>query len=268
MSSCRTATPSRARSYSWPDALTTGVVVLLSMFAWWVLWRGLSTPDGHHLLHGTASPSMIHMGAWQFGLTYIAGWTLMTVAMMLPTSLPLVLLFRRMVSGRASAGALVGLLVSGYLGVWALTGGGLLMVHWLLRAGVERLAWPGGAGWAVSATLLAGAGLYQFSGLKHACLDKCRSPMSFLSAHWRGGTEWLQSIRLGAAHGLFCVGCCWALMLLMFVTGLGNLAGMMALGALMAMEKNFRWGRRLATPAGIVLLVAAGYAAGRSAGLI
>lgn len=76
-----------------------------------------------------------------------------------------------------------------------------------------------------------------------------------------GGNESLQALRLGAAHGLFCVGCCWSLMLLMFLVGAGSLRGMLVLGLMMALEKNFAWGRRLSTPLGVLLLVA-----GRSGG--
>src|SRR5258705_514762 len=75
------------------------------------------------------------------------------------------------------------------------------------------------------------AGLYQFSRLKYACLDKCRSPMSFIISRWQGGNEWMQSLRIGVEHGVFCVGCCWSLMLLMFVVGSGSLSWMLLLGA-------------------------------------
>jgi predicted metal-binding membrane protein len=74
------------------------------------------------------------------------------------------------------------------------------------------------------------AGLYQFTPLKYRCLDKCRSPLSFIIGHWRGSQEKTQAFRLGAHHGLFCVGCCWSLMLLMFAVRAGNLGWMLVLG--------------------------------------
>ena len=101
------------------------------------------------------------------------------------------------------------------------------------------------------------AGLYQFSSLKYACLEKCRSPLSFLTSRWRGGNESLQALRLGAEHGLFCVGCCWSLMLLMFLVSARSLVAMLVLGILMALEKNFSWGRRLSAPLGFLLLAGA-----------
>ncbi len=108
--------------------------------------------------------------------------------------------------------------------------------------------------WIFGAAVLLVAGAFQFSSLKYRCLDKCRAPLSFLSQHWRGTGQSTQAFLLGAHHGLFCVGCCWALMLLMFAVGAGNVGWMLGLGAVMAIEKNMRWGRRLSTPVGLGLL--------------
>jgi predicted metal-binding membrane protein len=98
------------------------------------------------------------------------------------------------------------------------------------------------------------AGAYQFSPLKYHCLEKCRSPLSFALEHWRGRRERLHALWLGVHHGLFCIGCCWSLMLLMFAVGVGNLGWMLALSAVMAAEKNLPWGRRLSAPLGVALL--------------
>ncbi len=78
--------------------------------------------------------------------------------------------------------------------------------------------------------------------------------MSFVTEHWRGSRERSRSFLLGAHHGLFCVGCCWSLMLVMFAVGLGSLGWMLALGAVMAVEKNVSWGRKLSAPLGAVLI--------------
>jgi len=101
------------------------------------------------------------------------------------------------------------------------------------------------------------AGLYQFTPLKDRCLQKCRSPLSFVAEHWRGGSERLDAMRLGFRHGLFCLGCCWTLMLLMFAVGGVNLGWMLGLGAVMAAEKSAPWGRLLVTPVGVALIVLA-----------
>jgi predicted metal-binding membrane protein len=113
-------------------------------------------------------------------------------------------------------------------------------------------------GWALAAAVLAIAGLFQFSRLKYHCLDKCRTPLSFAIEHWRGEAERRQALLLGLHHGLFCVGCCWAIMLLMFVVGTGSVGWMLALGAVMAIEKNAPRGQMLSAPLGVGLLAWSG----------
>ena len=109
-------------------------------------------------------------------------------------------------------------------------------------------------GWVLGAVTIAVAGAFQFSSLKYRCLEKCRTPLSFVIERWRGQAQGRQAFVLGAHHGLFCVGCCWALMLLMFAVGTGSLGWMLLLAAVMAIEKNVRWGRRLSAPLGVALL--------------
>ena len=183
----------------------------------------------------------------------VAGWTLMLVAMMLPTTLPLISLFYGITAQRRNRGWLAVLLILGYLSIWAVFG---VLVHLgdlALHNIADEVAWLGNHGLIASATLVV-AGLYQFTSLKYKCLDKCRSPLSFIMEHWRGRRDQAQSFILGVHHGLFCVGCCWALMLLMFGVGVGSFTWMLVLGAVMAVEKNMPWGRRLSTPLGVFLL--------------
>jgi predicted metal-binding membrane protein len=144
----------------------------------------------------------------------------------------------------------VTLLVAGYLGVWAGFG---ILVHAAdlgVHRAVDASPWLRGRPWLVGAAVFALAGIYQFSPLKYRCLQQCRSPYSFIVGHWRGSDEGRHALELGARHGVFCLGCCWSLMLLMFAVGVGNLAWMLALGVVMAVEKNVRWGRRLTVPVG------------------
>jgi predicted metal-binding membrane protein len=122
---------------------------------------------------------------------------------------------------------------------------------------LRRSDWLVANVWAIGAAILAIAGGYQFTEIKYRCLDKCRAPLGFVIAHWRGADEKSQAFLLGIGHGAFCVGCCWCLMLLMFVIGSANIGWMLALGAVMAAEKNLPAGRRLAPPIGAVLLLAA-----------
>ena len=122
---------------------------------------------------------------------------------------------------------------------------------------VRQSEWLVANVWVIGAAILAIAGGYQFTELKYRCLDKCRAPLGFVIEHWRGAGEKSQALLLGVRHGAFCVGCCWCLMLLMFAVGSANIGWMLVLGAVMAAEKNLPAGRRLATPIGAVLLLAA-----------
>jgi predicted metal-binding membrane protein len=219
-----------------------------------VVW-GLS-PYGRFLSHeelGTA-----HGGGGGYLLVvglFVAGWTLMIVAMMLPTSLPLVALFDAFVRKRAHRTRLVLLLVAGYLGVWMLFGALVHLGDRGVHEAVERVAWLGDHAWVIGAGTILLAGVYQFSPLKYRCLDQCRSPFSFITQHWRGGREGVQAFRLGLHHGAFCLGCCWSLMLIMFAVGVGNVAWMLALAVVMTIEKNASFGRALSAPLGVLLVV-------------
>jgi predicted metal-binding membrane protein len=249
--------PSKAHFASRPDAILVGLLTALVLLAWYALWLWGRSPYGHLLLHGPAHLHAAAQSPWRLAAIFVTGWTVMTVAMMLPTSFPMILMFRRILGDRATAAWLVMLLIIGYIVSWLLCGVLLQFVNWLLHAGISELWWPAQAGWISAAVILTMAGLYQFSSLKYACLDKCRSPLSFLMSRWQGGNESAQALRIGVEHGLFCVGCCWSLMLLMFLVNAGSLVWMLLLGAVMALEKNFPWGRRLSASIGVLLFMGA-----------
>ena len=234
------------------------VLVALIAVCWLVLTIWSVSPYAPFLSHEVLEDvhSAIGLEYVSLLLVFLAGWTLMITAMMLPTSLPLILLFRRLVRSRHNRSRLVTLLITGYLSIWALFG---LLSHLgdlLVHSIVHHVAWLEANTWAISAAIFAIAGLYQFSSLKYRCLEKCRSPLSFIVGHWRGRQEQRQSFQLGVHHGLFCLGCCWSLMLLMFAIGSGSIVWMLLLGAVMAVEKNVSWGRRISLPLGGVLLIA------------
>ena len=239
------------------------VLAALIALAWLVLWAWTRSPYGRYLEHDdwtSSGPAAFLCRAVPAGgvvvplVLYAAAWILMTAAMMLPTTLPLFNAFDRLTAQRPDHGRLLMLLGLGYMAVWGAFG---LLAH-LLHAGVLSVfaAAPtlAGHGWLIGAATIGLAGAFQFSKLKHRCLDKCRTPLSFVIEHWRGQAQSRQAFALGVHHGLFCVGCCWALMLLMFAFGAGSIGWMLILAALMAIEKNVPWGRRLSTPLGIALL--------------
>jgi predicted metal-binding membrane protein len=244
----------------WPRVhdrrLFTALLVALVVLAWLALWVWDLSPYGRFLSHEQLADIEIGFdsNALLFGLVFVTGWTLMTFAMMLPTSLPLVQLFRRMTQRRADGARLVVLLITGYLSVWVLFGVVAHIGDRGLHELVQMSAWLEANAWVLGAGTLLLAGAYQFTPLKYHCLDKCRSPLSFITEHWLGNREQAQAYRLGVRHGIFCVGCCWSLMLLMFAVGVGNLGWMLVLGTVMAVEKNMPWGRRLSAPLGVALL--------------
>lgn len=227
------------------------LIVALSALAWLALWLGERLSYGAFLSHEHVH--VVDNNGFLIGL-FIVGWVVMVIAMMLPTSLPLMTMFQALVRQRADRALLVGLLIGGYLASWTVFGAFAYSGDWLLHHAVDRSAWLHDHEWMIWGLTLAVAGAYQFTPLKYRCLDKCRSPLSFIAEHWRGQNERWQSLALGAHHGLFCIGCCWALMLLMFAFGATNLGWMLMLGIVMAIEKNMPWGRRLIAPLGIGLL--------------
>ena len=231
------------------------VMGMLIALAWLTLWAWEASPYGRYLNHGElAAIDLDGAGTAGTAVLYVAGWTLMTVAMMLPTTLPLLQMFQRLTVRRADKGLLMAWVIAGYLGVWLAFGVAAHMTDWVLHVALEHIDWAQENLWVFGAGPLLLAGGFQFTSLKYRCLDKCRSPLGFIMQHWRGKHEQRHAFALGVRHGAFCVGCCWALMFLMFAVGTGNVGWMLALGAVMAVEKNMRWGRRLSAPLGIALL--------------
>ena len=250
-----------------PQTLRVGLVAALSAIAWLALAAWSSSPYGRYLEHGGwtdegpfgALCRSIPQGALIVpALAYALAWLLMITAMMLPTTLPLLGIFSRVVAARPDAGALLGRVVAGYAIAWL--GFGLLAhgADSLLHAAAAQVGWFAGRSWVVGAAVLAGAGAFQFSALKYRCLERCRTPFTFIHARWHGRAPRREALRIGFEHGVFCVGCCWALMAVMFVVGMGSLGWMLVLAAAMAAEKNLRWGKRLRTPLGLGLIAWAG----------
>jgi predicted metal-binding membrane protein len=228
-------------------------VLLIAAGAWLALWllggpsQGFAHQSHHHSGH--------HGASGLAPLLFVAGWTLMTVAMMLPTSVPIITTFHTIAGSRSDRPLLISLVITGYLVVWTLFGIAVYIGGVALQQLAGTSSWLAEHTWVGSSALLLLAGLFQFTPLKYRCLDKCRSPLSFVLGHWQGRHERRQAFRLGIDHGLFCVGCCWALMLLMFVTGVASLLWMMVLAVVMGVEKNVSWGRRMSAPLGVALLV-------------
>ena len=181
-------------------------------------------------------------------------WAGMMVAMMLPSAMPMMLTFAAVSRNRRRQErpyVPVTIFVAGYVAIWS--GFSLLaaIAQWFLHheallspAMVTRSAWLGG-------TLLLAAGVFQFTPLKHTCLTKCRAPFDFIMTRWREGS--LGAFRMGVDHGLFCTGCCWALMGLLFVAGVMNIFWIAALSLLVGLEKLLPRGLWLSSATGVIL---------------
>ena len=185
-------------------------------------------------------------------LLFLAAWQVMTAAMMLPSSLPMVRLFARASQGQAHPNRALGTFLAAYFAVWSGFALAALQADTGLHLLVDRWAWLAARPQLISGSVLLIASGFQFSPLKERCLTACRSPRSFLWQHYRRGMQGAWS--LGVRHGLFCLGCCWALMLVMFALGVSSLVWMPLLTGVMVIEKTMPWGRRLAPYVGLCLL--------------
>ena len=235
------------------DRATFLVILVLTPLLSWV-WIVVMARDMYGPMTGASAWMMTTDWDAPHLLLLWAMWSVMMAAMMLPSAAPLILLYgaaaRR--SEERTARLRTYALAAGYLAAWtafslAATAlqralASLLLVSPMMEAGSSR----------VSATLLVIAGVYQWTPLKHGCLRRCQSPLGFLMAHWRDG--WSGAFRVGLEHGSYCIGCCWALMLLLFAGGVMNVIVIAALTAWVAVEKLAPFSRRSAQFSGAVLI--------------
>lgn len=235
-------------------------VVAISAAAWgWMVHMAFEMED---MMAGGLSQAWMPPpgGPWSgydFWMLFVM-WAVMMVAMMTPSSLPMLRMFRTMQTGRARLGHATyswGFLLAGYLAAWTLfsavaTFGQKFLHDWLLLTPMmeSRSLWFSGG-------LLIAAGLYQWTPWKDACLHQCRSPMQFLMAHWRDGAA--GAWHMGFSHGLFCVGCCWVLMLMLIGLGMMNILWVAAVTLFVLAERGLPPpARAFRAITGIVLLVA------------
>lgn len=206
-------------------------------------------------LYLLAMSAMPAMDPAVLALTFVM-WVVMMAGMMLPSAAPTILFYGAMVRKHAERGTVypaVWVFVSGYLLVWT----GFSFAAVLLQVGLEHagLLTPGmasGSHW-LNGALLVAAGVYQLTPLKDLCLSKCRNPMQFFMTHWRPGTA--GALRMGLTQGAYCLGCCWMLMLLLFVVGVMNLAWVALIAAFVLLEKLLPGGRLVSRLAGVALIV-------------
>ena len=227
---------------------TPAILLALAAVGWW--WSARMVDDMTGAAHGMEMDmGMSGHDAMSLG-AFLVAWLAMMTAMMFPAVSPVVMLY-----GRAAAAGRVAPLpffVGGYIAVWASIG---LPAYAAWRGLMDPIA--DAEPWAarLAGTVLVGAAVWQLTPLKYVCLRHCRSPMSFFLRFGAKVTRPAGALRMGATHGLFCLGCCWALMAILVALGTMNLAWMAALALLILLEKNARAGERIAQLAAVAFAV-------------
>jgi predicted metal-binding membrane protein len=241
-------------AFARPKVLAAVCVVTQAGLGWLALglmYSGVGAYDA--LCLSLAMPR----GAWGAGGFAIVAlmWGAMTLAMMLPSAAPMILTYAEIADTAARKGESIVspfVLAGGYTVVWlGFAAAATLTQFALTRAALLDAAMQSGSG-LFSGAIFIGAGVYQFSALKHACLKQCQHPFPFFFANW--ATTPRGVFRLGVKQGLYCLGCCWAMMLVMFAVGVMNVIWMAALGMVMTFEK-IGTGKRLTYVVGGALIV-------------
>jgi predicted metal-binding membrane protein len=245
-----------------PKVLAALCVVALASLGWFYLafvlvgMGGSFNGLGDGILSLMCRPRLD--GSWTIGgVAIIASmWGAMTLAMMLPSAAPMIMTYAGIADTAAHKGERIVspfVLAAGYTAVWL----GFAIIATLMQIAITRAALldagMASASGLFSGAIFIGAGIYQFSALKHACLKRCQHPFPFFFANWTTTSRGV--FRLGVKQGLYCLGCCWAMMLVMFAVGVMNVIWMAGIGIVMAVEKMLK-GRRFTHAVGVVLIVA------------
>lgn len=229
-------------------------VVLVAAIAWAYLLTGAGTMEE---MDGMLMP--MSAGPWTalHALIMLGMWIVMMVAMMLPSALPVLLLYRTIVRRKAAPrgagpGYAVALFALGYLTVWSLFSVAAVALQYILERASLLSPMMESTSIVLAGVTLVAAGVYQWTPIKSACLAHCQSPLEFVLANWRGGG--LGAFRMGVRHGAFCVGCCWTLMLLLFVGGVMNLVWIAGLAVYVLVEKLTPPGHWISRATGVVFI--------------
>lgn len=235
-------------------------VILVSWLYMWLLTRQMTGAPGIGNWAGMmVCPVPMPWTVTGFSLTLVMWWVMM-VGMMLPSAAPMLLTFATVNEGKRARGqpfVPTAVFAGGYLAAWGGYSLAATFAQWALDRASLMAPTMEMKGPIIGGVLLVGAGLFQLTPLKHACLDKCRSPLDFVLHHWRDGTT--GAFAMGFGHGLHCLGCCWLLMALMFVGGVMNLSWMAALAAFVFVEKLFPAGQWIARAGGGAMVVFGAY---------
>jgi predicted metal-binding membrane protein len=224
------AVATRGRRVERQQVALAAILIALAVVCWWITDRRMD---------GMAMGPTIDLGGLGF---YTGVWVVMMAAMMFPSVWPIVGMYEQIRAARSVPAIGTALVVAGYLATWTAWGviafGAIRLAHALFG---NFLPWDGAGRWVAAGTLLVAAA-YQMTSLKNACLTRCRGPLMFVMENWRTGLY--GAFRMGAVHGAWCVGCCWALMAALFALGVMSIGWMAFIAALIAVEKL--WPSRVA----------------------
>jgi predicted metal-binding membrane protein len=227
-----------------------GLLLALAAASWaLLLWQGAGADMGMAM-----APTM-GMRAPLF----LAIWVVMMVAMMFPTAAPMILTFHKVQTNKRQRGeAFVAtwVFVGAYMVVWSLSGVAAYAGALAAEAVAARTALSPVTAARIGGAVLIVAGLYQLTPLKEVCLSKCRSPIAFIMTSWRDGT--VGALRMGLLHGVYCLGCCWLLFVILFPLGIMNIAAMAVITILVLAEKTLPWGRLVVRIAATALVAYGG----------
>jgi predicted metal-binding membrane protein len=202
-----------------------------------------------------AMPGMQAWRAVDFLLMFIM-WSVMMVAMMTPSAAPMIMVYSRIARQRyqqQSPLLATGIFLSGYLIVWTVFSAAATLAQWGLHSLALLSPMMVSTSPILGGVLLIGAGIFQFTPLKHTCLSHCRSPVGFFMTEWRPGSK--GALAMGLRHGTFCVGCCWLLMALLFVAGVMNLLWVATIAVIVLVEKVVPAGHWVSRAIGILVII-------------
>jgi predicted metal-binding membrane protein len=237
------------RRPSWPIGILYGAIGIAWIVSLWAEATGSAAQFHHHALYESARPYWIAAGA------VLLSWLVMTAAMMLPSSIGFVRMYAATAANAPAFPLAFSLFLVSYFAVWSLFALAAFTGDMQLHRAVDALPWLSAHANLIPAATLAFAAIYQFTPLKDACLRACRHPGMYLVRHYQRGA--FNGLRIGLGHSFYCLGCCWALMLVMFAAGVAHLTWMAVLAVVMVIEKTAPHGERFVKPVGIAFAVLA-----------
>ncbi len=233
-----------------------GCLAVLVFAAWaYLVYERVSMPADMDM-PGMVMLDLREWSAVDLGLLFVM-WSAMMVAMMVPSAAPMLLGFLTVNAGRRESGRAyvpVWCFVAGYLAVWIAYSAGATLAQWGLHKAALLSTMMESTSPVLNGAMLLAAGVFQWTSLKHACLTSCRSPLAFLMSEWRSGAQ--GAFVMGVRHGAYCLGCCWILMALLFVTGVMNLYWVVVIALFVMAEKTLSKGELFSRVAGVVMALA------------